>query len=361
MYKNILWVVFLLLGACTAVYGPGPYPLVGKFDNYDEVLSGDVQIDFSTRDAFITVQGRNSKLYCEGLSQMTHDPLFSVACKGMVNHARFRCTNGKRLTVDWVASTCASGEGTGTDDTGARFAFAFGMPQPEAQQYLASAAAEVAGKPSLSDAGAPRGGSGTGFLISDDGLIVTNHHVIDGAKTIEVHRGSNIYIASIVARDPANDVAILKTDMKGRPLNLASARASQRGDEVLTVGYPLSTFAGESQKATFGRINATSGIMDDARYLQIDIPIQPGNSGGPLINRRGEVIGVVSARLDDEAVYRRTGALPQNVNYAVKADYIAVLLPQSAPIAAAGLPPESDLPALVGMVENSVVRIVSKP
>jgi S1-C subfamily serine protease len=100
--------------------------------------------------------------------------------------------------------------------------------------------------------------------------------------------------------------------------------------------------------------------MDDVRYLQIDIPIQPGNSGGPLINRRGEVIGVVSASLDDDAVFRRTGAVPQNVNYAVKADYISILLPPSV-ATVASLPPETELSALVGMVENSVVRIVAKP
>jgi S1-C subfamily serine protease len=169
-----------------------------------------------------------------------------------------------------------------------------------------------------------------------------------------------IYTASVVARDAANDLAILKTNINGRPLPLASARASMRGDEVLTLGYPLPGIEGENQRATFGRINATSGIMDDVRYLQIDIPIQPGNSGGPLINRRGEVIGVVSASLDDDAVFRRTGAVPQNVNYAVKADYISILLPPSV-ATVASLPPETELSALVGMVENSVVRIVAKP
>jgi len=75
--------------------------------------------------------------------------------------------------------------------------------------------------------------------------------------------GSVIYLASVVARDAANDLAILETDVKGRPLSLGSARASMRGDEVLTLGYPLSTFAGESQKATFGRINAVTGLNDD--------------------------------------------------------------------------------------------------
>ena len=131
-------------------------------------------------------------------------------------------------------------------------------------------------------------GKRQGFLISSDGLVVTNHHVIDGANTIEVHQGGMVHTASIVARDAANDLAILKTGINGQPLRISSARAAMRGDEVLTLGYPLTQVEGVTQKATFGRINATSAIRDDARYLQIDIPIQPGNSGGPLINNRGE-------------------------------------------------------------------------
>lgn len=354
-------VVLLVLGACSRIDEPGPFPVVGKFDDYNEVLSGDFRVDPPL--AYITARARNAGFYCEGIGRYTYRNLFSRDCAGWGGLAVLECNNGRRLIGDWRARTCTSGEGTGTDDAGARFSFALGMSQAEAQQYLATAATEVAGKPAYRSAAAsaPRGGSGTGFLISGDGLVVTNHHVIDGANAIEVHQGRVIYLATVVTRDSANDLAILKTEMKGRPLALASARTSMRGDEVLTLGYPLSTFAGESQKATFGRINATVGLRDDARYLQIDIPVQPGNSGGPLLNRRGEVIGVVSARLNDEVAFRRTGAVPQNVNYAVKADYITVLLPSGAQIASASPAQEVELSALVGMVEDSVFLIVAKP
>jgi S1-C subfamily serine protease len=270
------------------------------------------------------------------------------------------CGGGRRLTVDYRTHTCFSGEATGNDNTGARFAFVYGLPEAEAQQYLASAQAELAGKPAL-DQAAGGGGSGTGFLISADGLVVTNHHVIDGASTIEVHQGRVIYLASVVARDAANDLAVLKTEMKGTPLAIASARDSMRGDEVMTLGYPLPDIEGENQRATFGRVNATTGIMDDARYLQIDVPVQPGNSGGPLLNKRGQVIGIVTLRLDDEVTFRATGAIPQNVNYAVKADYLTALLPPSPQPAVVAPAPEMELAALVGLVENSVVRIISKP
>jgi serine protease Do len=337
-----------------------PFAVAGKFEDYNETITGNVGLDF-IRGSFITMRMTESKLVCEGASRVTYVPEDGeYACFGRRGIARLSCTDGRILSANWRARGCSSGDGDGTDSQGAKFTFSFGMSDADAQKYLASAAIGLAGKARYGQS-TYAGGSGTGFLISADGLVVTNHHVIDMAKSIEVHQGNIIYRASVVARDPANDLAVLKTEMKGKPLRLASARESARGDDVLTLGYPLPDLVGEGQKATFGRINATAGFNDDPRYLQIDVPIQPGNSGGPLINRRGEVIGVVSASLGEEATFRRSGALPQNINYAVKADYLTPLLPSSAAVAASSLPQETELPALVGLVENSVVRIISKP
>lgn len=373
MHRNILMVVLVVAAAtgCSGMEaGPGPIPLAGKFADHNETLTGEIRPLRGTGSltgdplgitvpAFITLRTKNSKLYCEGVSDViSRGALFangSYCHAGTTSLVLLRCGNGSRWTVDMRTTTCTTGEATGSDNTGARFSFVYGLSPTEIQQYIASAEAEVAGKPGLGE-DARGGGSGTGFLISADGLIVTNHHVIDGANTIEVHQGPVIYRASIIARDAANDLAVLKTEMKGTPLRLASARAIARGDEVLTLGYPLPEEQGEMQKATFGRINATSGFQDDARYLQIDVPIQPGNSGGPLLNKRGEVIGIVSATLTGGDAR----AVPQNVNYAVKVDYLTPLLPSSAALAISS-PQEAELTALVGMVENSVVRIVSKP
>jgi S1-C subfamily serine protease len=168
---------------------------------------------------------------------------------------------------------------------------------------------------------------GTGFLVSAAGHIVTNNHVVEGARTITVLVGAEEVQATVVARDPANDLAILQANITGSPLVLSSASDAMRGQEVMTLGFPLVDLQGEGQKAAFGRINSLSGIGDDARYMQIDVPVQPGNSGGPLLNERGEVIGVVSATLDQLTVLQRAGTLAQNVNYAIKIDYVLPLLP----------------------------------
>jgi S1-C subfamily serine protease len=96
--------------------------------------------------------------------------------------------------------------------------------------------------------------------------------------------------------------------------------ALAKGQEIFTLGYPLISLQGQEQKATFGRVNALSGVRGDTRFVQIDAPIQPGNTGGPLVNEKGEVVGIVSSMLHPMATLSLAGTLPQNVNYAVKSD-----------------------------------------
>lgn len=369
MQFKIFLVVFMVVG-CTTLQGPGPFPFVGKYNDHNETITGEVRFDYNRGLSYITAQTRESKLRCEGVSRVTYvlpypGRVSEFVCLGDQGITRLQCSDGRTLTGDFKARSCNAGEGTGSDSTGARFSFSYGMSQAEAQQYLASAQAELAPKPRVPGPRTPQGpapgggGTGTGFLVSADGLIVTNHHVIEGSNVIEVHRGNTVHRATIIARDAANDLAVLKTDLRGQPLRIASARASVRGDEVLTLGFPLEDVQGRNQKASFGRINALTGINDDSRFIQIDIPIQPGNSGGPLITKRGEVIGIVTSTLNP-APFLNRGDVPQNVNYAVKADYISILVPSLAP---AGLSeePARDFPDVVRATEESVFLIVAKP
>lgn len=169
--------------------------------------------------------------------------------------------------------------------------------------------------------------SGTGFFVSRDGYLLTNHHVIDKAKKIEVTTSDKQkHPATVISSDASNDVALLKIDAITNPLPVIAAADIKRGTEVFTLGYPIPFLQGQELKATYGRVNALSGIHGDIRYFQIDVPIQPGNSGGPLITDQGQVIGIVSASLNGISTLITTGAMPQNVNYAVKSEYIQPLL-----------------------------------
>ena len=137
--------------------------------------------------------------------------------------------------------------------------------------------------------------------------------------------------------------------------------SAQRGEEVFTLGYPLIQLQGQEQKATFGRVNALSGLQGDLRFIQMDVPIQPGNSGGPLLNRSGEVLAVVTSMLHQLTTYQMAGVIPQNVNYAVKSDYAWKLVDDSVEgwSSTPGSPNDLELGELIDRTTRSVVLILA--
>ena len=107
---------------------------------------------------------------------------------------------------------------------------------------------------------------------------------------------------------------------------MASSRGVTLGGTVVTVGFPDPGLQGFSPKLAKGEIAALAGAGDDARYFQISMPVQPGNSGGALVDEKGNVVGIVSAKLDAAAALAASGSLPENVNYAVKSSFLLSFL-----------------------------------
>lgn len=168
---------------------------------------------------------------------------------------------------------------------------------------------------------------GTGFAISPKGYLVTCHHVVRGAERVIVHHRNGYLEATIVALDPRNDLAILKVEgWPGRYLGLSSSSEVTHASEVLVAGFPDPTVLGRNPKVSTGIVNALSGVRDDPRFIQISAPVQPGNSGGPLLSPSGHVVGVVAAGLNSLDRMTNGGYLPQTVNYAIKTDLILPLL-----------------------------------
>jgi S1-C subfamily serine protease len=164
--------------------------------------------------------------------------------------------------------------------------------------------------------------SATGFWISSDGFLVTNEHVVRDATQVRLVTSAGLISAKVVKVDAANDLALLKADGKFSPLPVASSRTIRSGNTVATVGFPNIGLQGFAPKLAKGEIASLSGAGDDARYFQISVPVQPGNSGGALLDERGNVVGVVSAKLSARAAFAATGSLPENVNYAVKSSFL---------------------------------------
>jgi S1-C subfamily serine protease len=164
--------------------------------------------------------------------------------------------------------------------------------------------------------------SGTGFFITDDGFLVTNNHVVKNAARILLVTGTRRIAASVVKTDVQHDLALLKAEGSFESLPVVPSSAVSLGATVATVGYPNVRLQGQSPKLAKGEIAALSGANDDPRYFQISVPLQPGNSGGALVDEHGSVVGIVSAKLDANAALLTSGVLPENVNYAVKSGYL---------------------------------------
>ena len=170
--------------------------------------------------------------------------------------------------------------------------------------------------------------SGTGFFVTQDGLVVTNFHVIEGANSITITRfNGKQSTATPVVLDRANDIAILQVDEASQEtvLQVRHSSTANRGTDLLTIGFPLTSIQGKEPKVTSGILSSLSGLDDDPRHFQISVPVQPGNSGGPLIAKDGAVIGIVTSKLNAIGVVRATGDIPQNVNFAVKSAYLTEL------------------------------------
>ena len=132
--------------------------------------------------------------------------------------------------------------------------------------------------------------------------------------------------ARVVKVEAANDLALLKAEGRFAALPVVASRAMRLGSTVATVGFPNVGLQGFAPKLARGEIAALSGAQDDARYFQISVPVQPGNSGGALVEERGNVVGVVAAKLSARAALAAGGALPENVNYAVKSSFLLSFL-----------------------------------
>ena len=175
--------------------------------------------------------------------------------------------------------------------------------------------------------------TGTGFLFSSSDYVITSYHVVHGSKSISVRliNGERID-ATVAIKDTNNDIAILKLSTSPRSrqniITIGDSSSVRTGDRVFTYGFPLVDLLGNQEpRYSEGFINSLSGISNDPRLFQVSIPIQPGNSGGPVFNEKGELIGMATSSIDSVQTQKVFGATPQNVNFAIKSSYINSLLP----------------------------------
>lgn len=174
--------------------------------------------------------------------------------------------------------------------------------------------------------------TGTGFVISATGQIVTNHHVVDGC-TGDIHgnlSGEPATTLRLVSSDESNDLALLQGPAGSfKDFARIRDRAIRSGDSVVAIGYPFHGLLTSDFTVTTGIVSSLSGILNDTRYLQISAAVQPGNSGGPLLDTSGQIVGMVAAKINALKFVRATGNIPENINFAIKTGAIRDFLDNS--------------------------------
>ena len=170
--------------------------------------------------------------------------------------------------------------------------------------------------------------SGTGIAINSEGYVLTNNHVVTGCNKITVQGVNSPEGPAIIdVIDPKNDLALLKTSLNFKQVASfrSQARPAKLGEEIGVVGYPLVGFLSTEPKATFGQVNSVAGVKNDYTLLQISAPVQPGNSGGPVLDSAGSVIGVVVSQAS-MALAALVGNIPQNVNFAIRGEIAQIFM-----------------------------------
>ena len=160
--------------------------------------------------------------------------------------------------------------------------------------------------------------SGTGFFVASNFLLTNNHVIKDCQNTIKVrYPDSEPYAATISGQDPSNDLALLHTEMPNHAI-AAFHLQPRLGESVAAYGFPYAGVLSSGGNFTIGNVTSLSGMGDDTRFLQMSAPIQPGNSGGPLVDMSGSVVGVVVSQLNALVVMQVDNSVPQNVNFAIQ-------------------------------------------
>jgi S1-C subfamily serine protease len=157
--------------------------------------------------------------------------------------------------------------------------------------------------------------TGTGFVISSEGHIVTNNHVI-GECVGDIHGnlvGQSVAKLRVVSTDATNDLALLRATGNFKDIATIRATAVHSGDSVVVIGFPFHGLLTSDFTVTTGIISSLAGLFNDTRFLQISAPVQPGNSGGPLLDTGGTIVGVVAEKLNALKVARATGEIPENI------------------------------------------------
>jgi hypothetical protein len=275
--------------------------------------------------------------------------------------AALRLARDLRITVDGREMMQAHVEGTGLDGV---LDAVLQCSRGRSGWWGQGAKVQTASRPAPDREPAPgrepapaAGGTGSAFFITADGVAVTAAHVVEGCRSVVSPRWG---VAKVLAADKAADLAILKIASASGEFVPLRVRGPRLGEPMTAAGYPLGDLLGSGLKITTGVVSGLAGPEGDRGLFQLSAPIQPGNSGGPVIDADGALIGVTEGKLDEVKVAAATGIFPQNVNFAVPVTVLASFLDENGvTYRAASAAPKGPAPA-VGMT-GYTFELVCRP
>lgn len=169
-------------------------------------------------------------------------------------------------------------------------------------------------------------GTGTIFVVGKMGYAVTNQHVAGGCTELRIQGRDGV--AKLVTEDIVNDLSLVQIPgaVKDTAAIAAEPGKLRQGEDIAVFGFPLNALLSSGGNLTPGVVSAMTGLGNNTNQIQITAPIQPGSSGSPVLNKKGEVVGVVSMKLSDSKMAKATGSIGQNVNFAISGQTLKTFL-----------------------------------
>ena len=171
--------------------------------------------------------------------------------------------------------------------------------------------------------------SGSGFAVSSDGYVITNNHVIEGCQDVVVHTKQKDIPMRVITYDTQNDLALLKGNFTPSSVFPLTTNRPELLQDIYVAGYPFGINISTSVKVTKGIISSLTGIGNNFSNIQIDAALQSGNSGGPILDDMGNVVGVAVSKLDAKYMFENFGSIPENTNFGIKSSVVRSVLDSS--------------------------------